>query len=1060
MPDNPKPIFARTSRRHVFALAALAASALCAGCATNAPHDHTASAHVGQSDVAALRKLAAEKSVEVEYTAPAQTAQTVPTTPSPSPTGAEFVDRSEVPFNVDRVVKKEDKYDLHLTHLEIDCKAPLEGTLTTTAPANELKMLWVDGAQRVMGEYNVEAFKAKAGEPIAFSVNMPDRCIGQLHRLVVVRVTPRDNDAAPVIPPVVVAQSRFQVHIPQPWDEYFVVLRGGEYLSPKAWQKLRELGISGGASDSVDAPTTFTRQALPFFSELIAPDENLLKAGKTLEQTYLQYRKSRDAAVLQRGLSLFDDTAVAQMTEHIDGGLTTKRGFQALGWSLGDALSLTPSRNAPFDGSMARGTLDVFRAWLQKRYHTLAALNQEWGSNFAAWDLVHPPTTDQVLLTDKPKSTFSLVPEPVSARPVLVNEPSENFAAWSDFRAFNDFAFARLLREFKAQLQHDANSAYEVRAGVTSVAAPSPFNGWDAAQVAKVLDWAEEHDDACSRDVMRSFSPSMHWLSQVSGPKPTDVYQLWDRWLRGDCGCIADARTLVDDKQEPLPAAKTLAADFRELSSGVTQLRQTATSVHDGVAIYYSPRSLQLNWLLDCQPHGSSSSWGAQDWMDRDAASNSGLADLRAWSLLLEDLGYAPTYLNAQQLHSGVLATSHTKVLILPRVVALSDEETAAIRKFAKSGGVVVADGACGLFDGSGKRRPALGLETHCAGALDNDFGIARRDLSINDVSTDASAARVTLIDAETHKPVGPSSPELRVLEPGVVPYMGGRTAGGASTEVGAGTLTGCPAFITRASGKGHFVYLNLLLQDYTALREAPDAKLFMYFDVPRAQYEKQFGAPTGGEAVRLVLGDLLGEACAASPLKVWSDESVPIRGLRQSRFQFGDHELFGLQRRFGSATVEQTVWVGTASNRCWYDVRNGQFLGTGKSVKARLNPLRPTLLAALPYKVERLNLKLRRIDPRGSFKATATIITALDLTPGTHVFHAEITNDAGVVLPAYTQTFIAAEGQQDFQIVLGLNEPAGIYHLTVRDVETGIGGSGDLLKDETEYPQVSDAKK
>ncbi len=1026
----------------------MAALTLCAGCATNTSHDHASSrdhaAHVGQSDVASLRKMAEEKPLDVDYTAPALT--------SSSSSGAEFVDRSELPIHPERVEvtsKKEDAtYTLHLTRLEIDAKSPLEGTLATTTPAERLKLLWVDGAQRVMGEYNVDAFKATPGEPIAFSITMPDHCVGQLHRLVVVRITPRQNDTEAPIPAAIVAQTRFQVHAPQPWDEYVVALRGGEFLTPKAWQKLRELGISGGASDSSDAPTTYTRQALPFFSELIAPDENLLKAGKSLEQTYLQYRKSRDAAALQRGLSLFDDAAVAQMSEHIDAGLTAKRGFQPLGWSLGDALSLSPNRNAPFDGSMAPGTLDVFRAWLQRRYHTLPALNREWGSNFAKWDQVHPPTTDQVLLTDKPKTSFSLVPEPVSARPVLVNDANDNFAAWSDFRSFNDFAFTRMLREFKAQLQHGANSPYEVRAGLTGLAAPSPFNGWDAAQLSKVLDWAEEHDDAYSRELLRNFAPSMHWLSALGGHHPADVHQLWDRWLRGDNGCIADARALVDDKQETLPATKALAADFRALSSGITQLRQAATPVRDAVALYYSPRSLQVNWLLDCQRAS------AQDWMDRDAASNTGFAALRGWSMLLEDLGYSPLYLNAQQLHSGVLASSHTKVLILPKVVSLSDEETVAIRAFARAGGLVVADGACGLFDGSGKRRPTFSAESLCAGALDAEFGIVRKELTINDANSDASTARVTLIDAATRKPVGPSSPELRAMEPGVAAR---------GSAVGAGTLSGAPAFLTKANRAGHFVYLNLMLQDYGALREAPDAALFTYFDVSRADYEKQFGKPTGGEALRLVLGDLLGEACSGSPLKVWSEESVPIRGLHQARFHFGaDHELFGIQRRFGSAINDQTVWVGTTDKvtRYWYDMRTGQFLGAGAAVKARLDALRPTLLSALPYKAEHLNVKLRRIDPRGSFKVTATLSAALGITPGTHLFHAELTNDAGVLLPAYTQTFVAAEGQQEFQIVLGLNEPAGLYHLTVRDVETGIGGGGDLMKDETEYGAVSDVKK
>ena len=1023
------------------AIVLVAALNLCAGCATNASRSNATAtatakptagrpaARLGASDAVALRKLAAEKAVEVDFSGDAP------------------------PEHAEK--KPETKFELRLSHLDIDAKTPLEGTINYAtvgsppgaAPAitpELLKLLWVDSAQRVMGEFNVAAF-VKEGQPgsgpIAFSINLPQNCVGQLHRLVLVRL--ESTNVNVVIPPVLLAQARFQVHAPQAWDNYLVLLRNGEFVTAKGWQKLRDVGVTAGACDAGDAPTTYTRQGMPFFSELVSNDENLLKPGKAAEKLLSDYKRTRDAALLQRGGSLFDDARLTQMAQRIGAGLTTKRGFEPLGWSLGDGLSLTPG-GAPFDGDMSRGTLEIFQGWLQAHYKTLPALNTEWGTRFSAWAQVLPPTTDQALLPEKSSKKNSIVPEPTGTR-VLGRE---NFAAWSDFRSFKDFAFARVLRELKTQLVKNAGAGADFRTGFTGVPSPTAFNGCDPAQLARVLDWAEEHDAPYSRELMRSFAPSLRWISQVDGAQTADVRKLWDRWMRGDCGCSVDARALLDDKQELSPNAKTLAAEFRVLGAGMSQLRQAAQQVRDPIAIYYSPRSLQLNGMLDCQATG-------KDWMERDAAyeaeHNSGVLALRGWSLLLEDLGYTPAYAGAEQLRSGALAKSLIKVLILPRTVALSDAEAAGIRAFATAGGVVIADGACGTFDGNGRRRSSDAGDPSAqgvAGVLDADFGILRKDLRVNELNgdfvADAIESRFALLDAKG-KPTGPSAPELRVLEPGIVPS--------GQTSVGALSKPGCPALLEKSAGRGHFVYLNASVNPYPALRQAATADAFLFLGLTQAQYEKQFGKPTGGEALRLIVGDMLSETCPGSPLRIWSEESLPVRGIRQARYAFGNHELYAVLPQ----TAAPVMWVGTAAKRYWYDVRGGAYLGEGTAVKTSADPHRATVLCALPYKPERLALRVRRLDPRGSFKAVASLEALPGTEIGEHVFHLEVSTESGAVLPAYTETVSAPAGEHEFQLILGLNEPAGTYHLIVRDVETGLSSTADLSKDTSEYSHVLD---
>ena len=1091
----------------LFIVRGLLAAALlfAAGCSKTANHTGPAP---GIPDADALRKIADEAPLNADVHGDEAPLAAVPPAP---------------------VAKEQPDFALRLDHAEIDAHAPLQGFITASAPPGELRLLWIDGAHRIMAEFNLAALlheQPMAGLPtphslwgrtdgaytIPFSLNVPFGCIGQLQRVVLVRAAKTADAVQPAgtartepplasrdAAPAIVAQTRFIVRSPQEWDDYAVLLRGGENLSAKTWAKLRQTGVCGGDCAFDGSPNPYVREALSFYSELLAPESNPLRPGEAVAKAFAAYKESRDPALLRRQPGFFEDDAQAEIAGQIEASVTARHGFQALAWSLGDGLGLN-ARGLPLDSDLSPGTLAVFQGWLEQRYKTLPALNAEWGAHFASWSDVKPLTTDAALAAlsmARKVGAAGALPEPLAS----ASSGRENAAAWSDFRSFSDFAFARMLCEFKTELTAKAGGA---RVGLFGVQEPSAFNGWDPAQLSRVLDWAEEHDAPCSRELLRSFAPSLRWLSRLNAPPasrrqdragetPAVLYTLWDRWLRGDNGCVIDAQTWLangaglrarqeDDgrrgpsHEELSPAALALAPELRALTGGMTRLRQSARLLRDPVAIYYSPRSMQLHSLLDFAATPA-------DWMDRDALGesrhNTGLQALRAWSMLLEDLGYTPSYIHPRQLLSGVLNTSRTRVLILPRTIALSDAEAAALRDFAKRGGLVIADGDCGTFDGAGRRRNGgaglsarptpqfTGTEARSTefprGALDSDFGVARKDFQVNanngQYAGDAKDSRVILRDAISQKKSGPSSPELRVLEPGVSAF--GMWGNGAS-------VGGAAALLSKAAGLGRFLYLNLFVDDYTTLREQPDSDAFMFLGIQAEEYEQRFGHPTGGEALRLVIGDILGDASPAPSIRIWNDDSTPLRGIRRVRWLYGqDHHIYGLlplgrvdpetpsQIDGQSIAKPMDVWAGDGTKSHWYNVRTGVYLGSGTSVKVHLDPQRATVISALPYKVERMSLKLRRIDPRGNFKAIATLVTALNVEPADHLFHIEVSDEKGALLPAYTQNLVAKAGAQEFQVVLALNEPAGIYHLTIRDVETGVSATGDMQKDYTEYPNV-----
>ena len=52
------------------------------------------------------------------------------------------------------------------------------------------------------------------------------------------------------------------------------------------------------------------------------------------------------------------------------------------------------------------------------------------------------------------------------------------------------------------------------------------------------LDWIEEHNSVAARELYRSFAPAPRCLSAFQTAQDADIGRLWDRWLRGDAGCV------------------------------------------------------------------------------------------------------------------------------------------------------------------------------------------------------------------------------------------------------------------------------------------------------------------------------------------------------------------------------------------------------------------------------------------------------------------------------------------------------------------------------------------
>jgi len=961
-----------------------------------------------------------------------------------------------------------------LDHVLLQTNSKLTGTLTAQLRKGSYHLVWIDGADRVVAAYELDA-KQMSGATTPFSFPRPVGCIGENHILALVQCVKGTPEKGGVFETL--TQMRFRAARPMPpWIDYAVLNDDSNGNDASMIQKLREAGVTGAArvGDIIPAGQTHPFVTAPWMD------------GAT------PYSRSRNAADLKRRPPLFDETALSAVSSAIDASAAKHCMTPPFAWSIGNGLSLT-QESWPLDFDMSPETLGVFRGWLEERFGSIANLNARWGTHYKEWAQVRPPSTDEVKAAHNPvyaQRLAQLIPPPgalINGATVVeegnkfemrgsvkgfalrhedIRVPGgENFAAWADWREFGSFAFSRVLREYRAHLREVAPPTGEpARAGLRGALGPSAWGGWEWSQLAKTLDWVES-DSPLARELSRSFASAegnaraLRVVAPFAARSDADVFRLWDGWLRGDAGCFIESpaapETAVESPQKFL-------SELPLLTQGLTLLRENARRAGDPIAIYYSPRSMALHWMLDSEADGAF-------WLSRsgafEAQHSSALLQLQAWQALLEDLGYAPHFIQSQQLIAGNLRKMKTKVLILPKVLSLSDEETRAIRDFARGGGIVIADGECGTFDGSGRRLAAEknGAESKLLGILDKDFGISRRDFRALELNGEfdgtADRPRVGLRGDADDEASGPSSPELRVLEPGIIP-SGARWH--AASEGGA------PALLVKSAGSGRFVYLNLAMQDYPKLCENPAAVDFEFLGLSPEQYAQKYGAPRGGEALRLVLGDLLGEAAAENPLKIRYEDGTPVRGIRRARFALGRGAyLFGLLPRGEIKNVDGAeqvqgmhpaaipdVSINWNMSRYWYDVSTGTYLGQGAAVKTTLDPCRASLLAALPYRVEKISLKLRRIDSSGGYKFTASLVTGSG-EPAVHVFHLEVYDPQGNRLPHYAANGLAENGAWSGEIHFGLNEPAGHYRMVVRDCVTGVDIDAQLPKESAGYSGI-----
>lgn len=447
------------------------------------------------------------------------------------------------------------------------------------------------------------------------------------------------------------------------WKDYEVVLpwhgpRSYHPWTPVVDEQFRKLGIT--TLSTPDRNFRIMASAhLPAFGIYWYRRENYLKRKA-------EFIKTGDKKYITRDVSLQNPNFDQEMRRQLADGLKKMIPLKPFAYYLADESSLTAYADA-YDVDWSPEALAGFRAWLQREYSSLDALNVSWNTSFKTWDAVSPMTTEEA-------------------------QKHGNFAPWSDHRVYMEQAFLKTFRKAKEFL-HEIDP--EGLASISGTQVPTPHNGCNWFEIDQVMDYLQPYSGG-NQDAMHFlFRPGL-LLTGFTGYGVTGKEAHLEQWRRlfyGHTGAsIFWHYTLMNPDLTFSPQGKALAEVFGRIQSGIGRLFMNSTVHEDGVAIHFSMASIRGAWITDGK---------ITDGMGYAQRTSKNFAELTkrrdAWVKTLEKQGVQFRFLATPQIESGSL--NQFRVLILPYSIALSDREIAEVDAFVKRGGTVYLDEQSGRMD-------------------------------------------------------------------------------------------------------------------------------------------------------------------------------------------------------------------------------------------------------------------------------------------------------------------------------------------------------------------------
>ena len=601
------------------------------------------------------------------------------------------------------------------------------------------------------------------------------------------------------------------------WGQYesFVWFFEGPPKSEKSFAALSQMGMSGSnvqfmGEDSVERKTGFHFYVGDASKKgILHLYENVRDA---MSKTVKEKGNRNNYSLLVRPLCLNDPSTLEQLRNNVKACLNAHAEGRPDGYELGDEISVG-NFASPVDVCYCPKTLEAMRNWLTEKYGSLAKLNEVWGTNFANWGDVKPMTTQMSIDKHNWYIDQFLKAENTKERvyPVLdMRYPEINLAQWNDHREFMDVTFSGVLNDLRTTAH-----AIEPKApiGAVGLQAPSPWGGYDYARISRALDWLEAYDLGEVREINRSFFPrsapvvQTHFVRNDPKDARSNSFEAWYYFAHGDRGVIiwsmGGKTGVVTNDFQSTPGGAVLGEAYKGIrKDGLDKEILASEFVTQPIAIYYSQPSIRVSWVVDAGVNYDT-------WPNRNGPIHldysTEIQARRAFIDMLENSGYQYRFISYLDVMEKGAIPADLKVLILPKIVALSEKEAKALKEFVEKGGTLIADEEVGMVDEHLKGRQAS--------AVADLFGVKRENNQL--VEWFDSMKQHADWDYGFAEPQGVGKYlNVHIAEPGI-------RANGAVPET---VLNGVPVILTNKVGEGKTVYLNLCVMNYNFTSATPAA--------------------------------------------------------------------------------------------------------------------------------------------------------------------------------------------------------------------------------------------
>ena len=598
-----------------------------------------------------------------------------------------------------------------------------------------------------------------------------------------------------------------------------------------------------------------------------------------------------------------------------------------------------------WDGCFSPHCQKEFRKWLKKVYPSLEALNKSWDCSFKSWDDVIALTASEV-------------------------RKKKSFAGWVDHRTFNEWNRAD---SYRIMLTGMDKATGNIPYSLSGTSETNPWNAWDWYQL---MPWLKTLAAYSGEQTIqhRSFAPhrlsSMPWIG-YDGDGDGQHQLILTNLMNGCTGFNIFGNNNIQTDFQLSPKGKELVKvlDLYRNGPGEAIMRMGFKSYP--VAFLYSPASIKVNWIT--------------------GFSNQRTASTGGFSQIIKDAGLAYDYVAYGQLEKSGVPAKY-KVLFLPMSSALSDKEAAALEKFVREGGTLVADFRAGTFDNHGTPRVTP--------ALSKLFGINSDGKVVRESSiiTGTGALKGLKIKADHFEP-GLKAVTAKVL----------------------GTVNGKPVIFENSYGKGKAIYFGasaiVTFGDWKEMRysknNAPSTKVFNNFF--GAVFKKYGMIPVATAPTLKGTTLMLRESKNAMIL-------ATLRDIAQTAL---------LDRK----TAKHQIHL--AEKRHIYDMLHHRYLGYGKSFTYEYGPVTQAVFALLPYKGKGIDIKF--VPGGAEIKLLADTKKFAD-----HTFHVELLDDKGKIVPAFNDVVLGKGNKAFYKFRKPLNAK-GKWKLQVREVLTSLSRTVEL---------------